>query len=46
LLFHKMADERSKAPYLSPHGGNQKSKVPEKYSWPSALTLALYPEGH
>jgi len=31
-----MADERTKAPY------NQKSPVPEKYSWPSpAPTLAL-----
>ncbi len=29
LLFLKMADERTKAPY------NQKSPVPEKYSWPS-----------
>ena len=28
LLFLKMADERTKAPY------NQKSPVPEKYSWP------------
>ncbi len=36
LLFLKMADERTKAPY------NQKSPVPEKYSWPSlAPTLAL-----
>ena len=31
LLFLKMADERTKAPY------NQKSPVPEKYSWPSLL---------
>ena len=29
LLFLKMADERTKAPY------NQKNPVPEKYSWPS-----------
>ncbi len=36
LLFLKMADERTKAPY------NQKSSVPEKYRWPSlAPTLAL-----
>ncbi len=28
LLFLKMADERTKAPY------SQKSPVPEKYSWP------------
>jgi hypothetical protein len=36
LLFLKMADERTKAPY------NQKSPVPEKYSWPSlAPTLTL-----
>ncbi len=28
LLFHKMADERTKAPY------NQKSPVPSVYSWP------------
>ena len=35
LLFLKMADERTKAPY------NQKSPVPEKYSWPRALTPAL-----
>jgi type I restriction enzyme M protein len=31
LLFLKMADERTKAPY------NQKSPVPEKYSWPSLV---------
>jgi type I restriction enzyme M protein len=31
LLFLKMADERTKAPY------NQKSPVPEKYSWPALL---------
>ena len=31
LLFLKMADERTKAPY------NQKSPVPEKYSWPSLI---------
>jgi hypothetical protein len=31
LLFLKMADERTKPPY------NQKSSVPEKYSWPAAL---------
>lgn len=37
LLFLKMADERTKAPYLSPKGGNQKSEVPEKYSWPSLI---------
>lgn len=35
LLFLKMADERTKAPY------NQKSPVPEKYSWPRALTPTL-----
>jgi type I restriction enzyme M protein len=36
LLFLKMADERTKAPY------NQKNPVPEKYSWPSlAPTLTL-----
>jgi len=29
LLFLKMADERTKAPY------NQTSPVPEQYSWPS-----------
>ncbi len=31
LLFLKMADERTKSPY------NQKSPVPEKYSWPALL---------
>ena len=31
LLFLKMADERTKAPY------NQPSPVPDKYSWPSLL---------
>jgi type I restriction enzyme M protein len=31
LLFLKMADERTKAPY------NQKSPVPVKYSWPALL---------
>jgi len=31
LLFLKMADERTKAPY------NQKSPVLEKYSWPSLI---------
>ena len=31
LLFLKMADERTKAPY------NQKSPVPEKYSWLSLI---------
>jgi hypothetical protein len=37
LLFIKMADERTKAPYLLARGAqasNQKSPVPEKYSWP------------
>ena len=29
LLFLKMSDERTKVPY------NQKSPVPEKYSWPT-----------
>jgi hypothetical protein len=40
LLFLKMADERTKAPYLlarSAQASNQKSPVPEKYSWPGAL---------
>ena len=31
LLFLKMADERTKAPY------NQKSPVQEQYSWPSLI---------
>ncbi len=31
LLFLKIADERTKSPY------NQKSPVPEKYSWPSLI---------
>lgn len=31
LLFLKMADERTKAPY------NQPNPIPEKYSWPSLL---------
>ena len=36
LLFLKMADERTKAPY------NQKSPVPEQYGWPKdALSLTL-----
>ena len=36
LLFLKMADERTKAPY------NQKSPVPSMYSWPShAPTLTV-----
>ncbi len=33
----KMADERTKAPYLSPNGDYQKSQVPEKYSWPNLI---------
>jgi len=33
LLFLKMADERTKAPY------NQESLVPKKYSWPTLLKL-------
>ena len=32
LLFLKMADERTKAPY------NQNSLMPETYSWPSLIT--------
>lgn len=39
LLFLKMADERTKAPY------NQKSPVPSMYSWPRALTPTPLPEG-
>lgn len=31
LLFLKMADERTKAPY------NQKSPVPDSYAWPSLV---------
>jgi type I restriction enzyme M protein len=31
LLLLKMADERTKPPY------NQKSPVPEKYSWPAVM---------
>ncbi len=31
LLFLKMADERTKAPY------HQKSPVPEQYGWPSLI---------
>ncbi len=31
LLFLKVADERTKAPY------NQPSQIPDKYSWPSLL---------
>ncbi|MBI4542738.1 MAG: type I restriction-modification system subunit M N-terminal domain-containing protein, partial [Gemmatimonadetes bacterium] len=31
LLFLKMADERTRAPY------NQKSPVPDKYNWPSLI---------
>jgi len=45
LLFLKMADERTKAPYLlarNAQASNQKSPVPEKYSWSSlAPTLTL-----
>ncbi|MBX3348012.1 MAG: SAM-dependent DNA methyltransferase [Nitrospira sp.] len=41
LLFLKMADERTKPPYLAAHGaqaGNQPlSIIPDKYSWPSLL---------
>jgi type I restriction enzyme M protein len=41
LLFLKMADERTKPPYLPAHGaqaGNQPlSIIPDKYSWPSLL---------
>jgi type I restriction enzyme M protein len=37
LLFIKMADERTRAPYLSPNGGNQKSPVPEQYGWPRLI---------
>lgn len=33
LLFLKMADERTKAPY------NQKSPVPDKYGWPSLIKI-------
>lgn len=31
LLFRKMTDEHTKAPY------NHKTPVPEKYSWPSLI---------
>ena len=40
LLFLKMADERTKAPYLlarSAQASNQKSPVPEQYGWPSLI---------
>ena len=38
LLFLKMADERTKPPYLSASGaGKPASIVPEQYSWPSLL---------
>ncbi len=43
LLFLKMADERTKSPYLPASGAGKKSDakkksiVPEKYSWPSLL---------
>jgi hypothetical protein len=39
LLFLKMADERTKPPYLPASGaGNQPpSIIPDKYSWPSLL---------
>src|SRR3972149_7886208 len=40
LLFLKMADERTKAPYLPARdvqAGNQPSQIPDKYSWPSLL---------
>jgi len=39
LLFLKMADERTRAPY------NQKSPVPEKYSWPSLAPTLAVPAG-
>jgi hypothetical protein len=35
LLFLKMADERTKAPY------NQPSPIPDKYSWPNLRKLAF-----
>jgi type I restriction enzyme M protein len=35
LLFLKMADERSRPPYLSPNGGNQPSPVLAGYDWAS-----------
>ena len=34
LLFLKMTDERTNAPY------NQPSQIPDKYSWPSLLKKA------
>ena len=40
LLFLKMADERSKPPYLPARGaqaGNQKSPIPSGYDWQSLL---------
>jgi type I restriction enzyme M protein len=41
LLFLKMADERTKPPYLPARGvqaGNQPpSIIPDKYGWPSLL---------
>ncbi|NGZ96984.1 MAG: DNA methyltransferase [Nitrospira sp. WS110] len=38
LLFLKMADERTKPPYLPASGaGKPASIVPEQYSWPSLL---------
>ena len=37
LLFLKMADERSRPPYLSPNGGNQPSPVLAGYDWPSLV---------
>src|SRR3990172_1454767 len=40
LLFLKMADERSRPPYLPARGaqaGNQRSPIPADYDWPSLL---------
>jgi HsdM N-terminal domain len=43
LLFLKMADERTKPPYLPASGaGNQPpSIIPDKYSWPSILVSRI-----
>jgi type I restriction enzyme M protein len=38
LLFLKMADERTKPPYLPASGaGKPTTVIPDKYSWPSLL---------
>jgi type I restriction enzyme M protein len=41
LLFFKMADERTKPPYMPASGAHkQPATVPEAYSWPTLIKKA------